>query len=120
MSDREAFEAMMRDTFGDAVSLHNDGVMYTDGFVGAVYIGWLKGSLAEAERFKRELEMQAAKAPQPVVPEGYVLVSKSALDGALYLAGLAVTSTDFGSQYRADFKVCCEALLSAGKENNNE
>jgi hypothetical protein len=48
-------------------------------------------------------------------PEGYVLVPKSALDGALYLAGLAVAHTDFGSQYRADFKVCCEALLSAGK-----
>jgi hypothetical protein len=53
--------------------------------------------------------------PQPVVPEGYVLVPKTALDGALYLAGLAVTSTDFGSQHRADFKVCCDALLSAGK-----
>jgi hypothetical protein len=26
-----------------------------------------------------------------------------------------VTSTDFGSQHRADFKVCCDALLSAGK-----
>jgi hypothetical protein len=54
------------------------------------------------------------KAPQPVVPEGYVLVSKTALDGALYLAGLAVAHTDFGSQHRADFKVCCDALPSAG------
>ena len=53
--------------------------------------------------------------PQPVVPEGYVLVPKTALDGALYLAGLAVAHTDFGSQHRADFKVCCDALLSAGK-----
>jgi len=53
-------------------------------------------------------------APQPA-PEGYVLVPKSALDGALYLAGLSVTNTDFGSPYRADFKACCEALLSAGK-----
>ena len=50
------------------------------------------------------------------LPDGYVLVPKSALDGALYLAGLAVTSTDFGSQYRSDFKACCEALLSAAQE----
>jgi hypothetical protein len=55
-------------------------------------------------------------AQQAVVPEGYVPVPKSALDGALYLAGLAVAHTDFGSQHRADFKVCCEALLTAGKE----
>jgi len=53
--------------------------------------------------------------PQPV-PEGYVLVPRAALDGALYLAGLAVTSTDLGSQYRVDFKACCDALLLAGKE----
>jgi hypothetical protein len=59
---REEFEAMMRDTFGDAVSLSHDGVVYTDGFVGAVHIGWLKGSLAEAERFKRELELRSAQA----------------------------------------------------------
>jgi hypothetical protein len=52
---------------------------------------------------------------KPIVPEGYVLVPKTALDGALYLAGLAVAHTDFGSQHRADFKVCCGALLSAGK-----
>jgi hypothetical protein len=62
----------------------------------------------------------ALQSGEPVVPEGYVLVPKTALDGALYLAGLAVAHTDFGSQHRADFKVCCDALLSAGKENNNE
>jgi hypothetical protein len=60
--------------------------------------------------------LQALQIGKPVVPEGYVLVPKTALDGALYLAGLAVAHTDFGSQHRADFKVCCDALLSAGKE----
>jgi hypothetical protein len=59
--------------------------------------------------------LQALQSGEPVVPEGYVLVPKTALDGALYLAGLAVAHTDFGSQHRADFKVCCDALLSAGK-----
>ena len=68
----------------------------------------------------REMALEAWQAAlqsgEPVVPEGYVLVPKTALDGALYLAGLAVAHTDFGSQHRADFKVCCDALLSAGKE----
>jgi hypothetical protein len=64
--------------------------------------------------------INALHSGEPVVPEGYVLVPKTALDGALYLAGLAVAHTDFGSQHRTDFKVCCDALLSAGKENNNE
>jgi Tfp pilus assembly protein PilO len=59
---QQAFEAMMRDTFGDAVSLKHDGIVYTDGFVGAVHIGWMKGALAEAERFKRELELRSAQA----------------------------------------------------------
>jgi len=72
----------------------------------------------------REMALEAWQAAlqsgEPVVPEGYVLVPKTALDGALYLAGLGVAHTDFGSQHWADFKVCCDALLSAGKENNNE
>jgi hypothetical protein len=63
----------------------------------------------------REAWQAALQSGEPVVPEGYVLVPKTALDGALYLAGLAVAHTDFGSQHRADFKVCCDALLSAGK-----
>jgi hypothetical protein len=76
---------------------------------GAISVNWFDANkLAECDLLYT--------ATQPVVPEGYVPVPKSALDGALYLAGLAVAHTDFGSQHRADFKVCCEALLSAGKE----
>jgi hypothetical protein len=78
-----------------------------------------KGNPNDWMRVALLIEKVAQQAPQQI-PEGYVLVPKTALDGALYLAGLAVTSTDFGSQYRADFKVCCGALLSGSKENNNE
>jgi hypothetical protein len=109
---REAFEAMMRDTFGDAVSLHNDGVMYTDGFVGAVHIGWLKGSLAEAERFKRELEMQAAQAPQPVVPEGQHLVPTAFLTEYLEL----LEASNFNALEKLVRREGVKALLSAGKK----
>ena len=109
MSDREAFEAMMRDTFGDAVSLHNDGVMYTDGFVAAVHIGWLKGSLAEAERFKRELEMQAA--PQPAVAEGQHLLPTAFLTEYLEL----LEASNFNALEKLVRREGVKALLSAGK-----
>lgn len=59
---RTEFEAMMKTYFGEAVSLAHDGAVYTDAFAGAVYLGWIQGSLAEAERFKQEMRTQAAQA----------------------------------------------------------
>jgi hypothetical protein len=96
MSDRDAFEKWAK----GLLDLQHIGPCYGD----------------EATQTAFEAWQAALQSGEPVVPEGYVLVPKTALDGALYLAGLAVAHTDFGSQHRADFKVCCDALLSAGKE----
>jgi len=137
MSDaiREAFEKAYHKETGLYASYAPNEKGYTDVIAGMCYRiwqaalqhsgepvaavkGWFHGECI-IQALDPEAVLPAGMAlyavPQPVVPEGYVLVPKSALDGALYLAGLAVTSTDFGSQHRADFKVCCDALLSAGK-----
>ena len=109
---REAFERhcpMPKGLVFNASLNRYDGGVYTSALsYNDMWCAWQHAWLA------------ALQSGEPVVPEGYVLVPKTALDGALYLAGLAVAHTDFGSQHRTDFKVCCDALLSAGKENNNE
>ena len=108
MSDRAAFEKEFVPSY-----CHWDGTKY------APEDDYDPDSYQVAHRFNMAWKAWQAAQAQAVnqqLPDGYVLVPKSALDGALYLAGLAVTSTDFGSQYRSDFKACCEALLSAAQE----
>jgi hypothetical protein len=95
--------------------------------------GWVSGhamcpvGILAHEAADRIVELEAALAsseekssPQAAVPDGYVVTPRDALDGVLYLAGLVVTSTNLGSKEREHFKTCCDALLSTGKENNNE